>query len=78
MRGAAKLICTPLPRREVLAGTPRILAPLELFAIRETLAGMAVDTPGEQVGSIFWPEVRSRSGSASAYRNVCSHPYAAR
>jgi len=78
MRGAAKLICTPLLRQEVRAGTPRLLAPLDLRAIRETLAGMAVDTPGKQAGSVFWPEVRSRSGSANAYRNVCSHLYAAR
>ena len=34
MRGAAKLIGTPLPRQEVQAGTPRILAPLDLIAIR--------------------------------------------
>lgn len=40
MRGAAKLICTPLPRQEVQAGTPGLLAPLDLLAIRETLAGM--------------------------------------
>jgi len=34
MRGAAELIGTPLPRQEVQAGTPRILAPLDLIAIR--------------------------------------------
>jgi len=55
MRGAAELIGTPLPRQEVQAGTPRLLAPLDLFAIRETLAGMAVDTPGEQAPCLGWP-----------------------
>jgi len=44
MRGSAKLICTPLPRQEVQARAPALLGPLDLFDIRETLAGMAVDT----------------------------------
>jgi len=35
------------PRREVLAGTPRVLAPLDLSTIREMLAGTAVDAPEE-------------------------------
>ncbi len=35
------------PRREVLAGTPRLLAPLDLSAIREMLAGTAADAPEE-------------------------------
>jgi len=48
MRGVAKLICTPLPRQEVQAGTPRILAPRDLFAIRETLARMAWIRPGSR------------------------------
>ncbi len=33
MRGAAKLIGAPLLQQEVQAGTPRILGPLDLFAI---------------------------------------------
>ncbi len=48
MRGAAKLIGTPLLRQEVQAGTPRLFAPLDLFAIRETLAGMAWTRPGSR------------------------------
>jgi len=35
------------PRREVLAGTPRALAALDLSAIREMLAGMAVEASEE-------------------------------
>jgi len=35
------------PRRETLAGTPRPLAALDLSAIREMLAGTAVDAPEE-------------------------------
>lgn len=34
------------PRREAQAGTPRTLAALDLPAIWEALAGMAVDAPG--------------------------------
>jgi len=33
------------PRREIEAGPPRALAALDLPAIREMLAGMAVDAP---------------------------------
>ena len=44
-------ICTldssQTPRRETLAGTPRPLAALDLSAIREMLAGTAVDAPEE-------------------------------
>jgi len=36
------------PRREVLAGTPRALAALDLSAIRQMLAGMAVDAIEER------------------------------
>jgi len=49
MRGAARLICTSLPRREAQAGTPRPLAPLDLSAIRETLTGMAADAPRRSI-----------------------------
>jgi len=35
------------PRREAQAGTPRTLAPVDLSAIREALAGMAVHMPDE-------------------------------
>jgi len=35
------------PRREAQAGTPRILAPVDLSVIREALAGTAVDAPEE-------------------------------
>ncbi len=53
MRRAAKLICTPLPRQEVQAGTPRLLAPLVLFAIQETLAVMVWIRPGSRQAQFF-------------------------
>jgi len=34
------------PRRKAQAGAPRMLAALDLSAIRKALAGMAVDAPG--------------------------------
>jgi hypothetical protein len=47
MRGAAKLICTLLSRQVVQAGTPCLLAALDLPAIKEMLAGTAVNAPEE-------------------------------